>query len=480
MRRRTIKRPRARTLALTLAVSALGSLALASPSFATAPASGAACQANDGKISGRGSTFQTNAIAAYIAGYTTDVCGPVANQYAGDPAGTNMLAYNYPNAAAGGVGTGSGNGQKAMSCRTDAFGGTDVPYFVSTLTQLDGAPGTISGCDISFAPPYTPTPNAGGPPFYPHSADSTANIMSFPVAGGAVGIAVHLATSGTCPSPPTSLQFSSLTMSHLFGGDYATWNAPDLVADNPSLAGCSTPITRVVRADKSGTTQTMKNYLNNVDGARTLCDGVSTWNLLAQDANNTVWPSGGTCVDSLVTASGTPALVAAVNATDGGVAYGDLSGWRGDSSVVLANLETHDSTVTGPAVYVSPGSFTAGSNCNMGAKGLPGSSNNDSVGLNASGATGAADARPNVSDITFLGTGYPICALTWDFVYTRLNNGSVSNPIAGLTADQRRTLYSFFTYVFSPAAQSRMAVQGYDPLPTTWLTKLRLGFQANF
>ena len=147
---------------------------------------------------------------------------------------------------------------------------------------------------------------------------------------------------------------------------------------------------------------------------------------------------------------------------------------------MLANLETHDSTVTGPAVYVSPGSFTAGSNCNMGAKGLPGSSNNDSVGLNASGATGAADARPNVSDITFLGTGYPICALTWDFVYTRLNNGSVSNPIAGLTADQRRTLYSFFTYVFSPAAQSRMAVQGYDPLPTTWLTKLRLGFQANF
>ena len=290
MRRRTIKRPRARTLALTLAVSALGSLALASPSFATAPASGAACQANDGKISGRGSTFQTNAIAAYIAGYTTDVCGPVANQYAGDPAGTNMLAYNYPNAAAGGVGTGSGNGQKAMSCRTDAFGGTDVPYFVSTLTQLDGAPGTISGCDISFAPPYTPTPNAGGPPFYPHSADSTANIMSFPVAGGAVGIAVHLATSGTCPSPPTSLQFSSLTMSHLFGGDYATWNAPDLVADNPSLAGCSTPITRVVRADKSGTTQTMKNYLNNVDGARARCVTASARGTCSRRTRTT--PSG--------------------------------------------------------------------------------------------------------------------------------------------------------------------------------------------
>jgi hypothetical protein len=34
--------------------------------------------------------------------------------------------------------------------------------------------------------------------------------------------------------------------------------------------------------------------------------------------------------------------------------------------------------------------------------------------------------------------------------------------------------------VFSPAAQARLSNNGYDQLPSTWLTKLRQGFQANF
>jgi hypothetical protein len=116
----------------------------------------------------------------------------------------------------------------------------------------------------------------------------------------------------------------------------------------------------------------------------------------------------------------------------------------------------------------------------MNAKGLPGSTTTTAVGLDPT-SNWTIDATTNKSDITNAGGNtYPICALTWDFVYTHLNNGSVSNPIAGLTADQRRTLYSFYVYALSPVAQDRLVNTGYDPLPATWLKTLRQGFQINY
>jgi hypothetical protein len=93
------------------------------------------------------------------------------------------------------------------------------------------------------------------------------------------------------------------------------------------------------------------------------------------------------------------------------------------------------------------------------------------------------DAPTAADDITATGSNYPICALTWDMLYPNSSTSFYANggpAIAGLTADQNRTLYGFFTYVLSPVAQERLAAQGYDPLPTTWLDTLRQGFQADF
>lgn len=53
-------------------------------------------------------------------------------------------------------------------------------------------------------------------------------------------------------------------------------------------------------------------------------------------------------------------------------------------------------------------------------------------------------------------------------------------PEADLTADQRRTEYSYFSYVLSPAAQSSEAPAGYAPLPPTWTIVIRAGFQNGF
>ena len=473
---RNRKIQRVRAVALAAGAGVLGSLALAPTSMAAAPIAGTACQAADGKISGRGASFQTVAQQTLVAGYAADVCGPVAPQYAGDPAGSNMVVYNYPVALA--TGSGSGQGQRATSCRTDAFGGTDIPYTQATLLQLDGAPGATGGCAISFTPPYTPTG-----PWPKVGTDAAARAMSFPVAGAALTFGVNLDSTPTCLTPPTQLRFSTQTASRLIGGDYLNWNNPELVADNPELGACDKPVTRVVRLDRSGTTQVLKNYLKNADPNRSgaVCEPATTWLALSADANNQTWPVSGTCAPLLRGAiNGNPAVIAVVDATDGAVGYSDLADYTASgSTAILPSLQS----ATDPAAYVS-GSSGAASNCAFAGATLPGSNALDAVGLNAGipRRNWASDltASNQKGDVTYKGNGYPICGLTWALVYTTLNGNGTTSAIAGLTANQRRTLYSYFTYVFSPAAQGRLASAGYAPLPASFLTRLRQGYQANF
>jgi hypothetical protein len=42
------------------------------------------------------------------------------------------------------------------------------------------------------------------------------------------------------------------------------------------------------------------------------------------------------------------------------------------------------------------------------------------------------------------------------------------------------TLYSYMSYMFSPAAQQSDAGAGYAPLPTSWWDVLRTGFQTDY
>jgi hypothetical protein len=57
---------------------------------------------------------------------------------------------------------------------------------------------------------------------------------------------------------------------------------------------------------------------------------------------------------------------------------------------------------------------------------------------------------------------------------------TVAGPFIGTRNNQLRTLYAFFTYVFSPLGQSYLDKQTYDELPAAWLPTLRAGFQDNF
>ena len=119
--------------------------------------SGASLQASDGKISGRGSSYQAHAETFFAELYEKDVCGSTPETGSG-PAGNTMLAYNYPEdeSVPGFTGTGAGAGLKAASCRTDAYAGDSLPYTEAQLAELNGAPGATKGCTIPFDPPFAP------------------------------------------------------------------------------------------------------------------------------------------------------------------------------------------------------------------------------------------------------------------------------------------------------------------------------------
>lgn len=484
---------------LLIGLSAVFCAVFTDTSSAAVPA-GINCQATDGKISGRGSTYQNILQKEYAKVYGEDFCGSVAEQFTADPAGNTMVAYNYPNAV-NNKGTGSGAGVAGASCRSDAFDGTDIPYEQKQLEELDGAPAEEAGGAAScttFEPPFQPKPAP-----FPNSLDIKANVMAIPIGGSAVTVAVKLTAGagGTCPTLttaelPKSLKFTPKEVSRIYGGDALTWSDAELVATNGGatgkLAKCTGAITRVVRFDSSGTTNILKQYLIKVDNARTgsecgVVSGVVQQWESAYFKTNTEWPgkqspgAEGTC--SAITtggANGGPALITKLKETAGGVGYIDLAEAVGQG-LVLASVE--NATGTG---FPGPSNGEA-ANCNYGALSLPGTTPAAAVGLelgdnwsnNNQTANPGQESHENATD---LGTQYPICGLTFDLVYTGLhsNNASGESAISRLTTDQRRTLYSYFSFILSSAGQSVPPAIHYTALPEAWLPKLYAGFQENF
>jgi ABC-type phosphate transport system substrate-binding protein len=487
VRKRLVSGPLALLVGLGVLGCTIANLVLADASSAAVPASGLNCVETDGKISGRGSTFQKVLVTSLAAEYRDNFCGKTGTETTEKgAAGNTMIAYNYP-AAENNSGTGSGAGIKATSCRTDAFAGTDIPYSKKQLEEMDGVAGTTGGCEIPFTPPFQPSPGPW-PDKEAGKEDSQANVMSFPIGGSSVTIPVHLLAGSCGGTAPAALNFTPKEVSRILGGDAKTWADAELVATNKELEKCTTPITRVVRQDNSGTTNITKLYLARVDEERTgaVCAVGKKWSEY-NGSPNTVWPGKqevgkeGEC--SAITTgakSGNPELLKTLIANEASVGYADL----GDATTFQKENEkdgvifAHIQNATGTE-FVAPNSGK-GANCDYKALSLPGGSTESAVGLNPEENWATDNKEGNKGNATDRGNKYPICGLTWDFVYTGLDNGAVANPISRLSADQRRTIYSFFTFVLSSAAQDTLSSLEYAPLPVAWLPKLREGFQEHF
>ena len=472
------------------------------------PKAGLNCVAKDGRIDGRGSTYQEEAQQkTFSVAYTQDFCGVTE---LAEP----MVSYNYESAKTNSD-TGSGAGIKAMICRTDDFAGTDLPYSNAELSgELDGPVGIVKGskstCEglssSALVTPFEPLKP------WPNSGDHEAKVMSFPIGGSSVAIPINL-TTATCGghTPPSTIDLTAKDLSNIFGGNIHTWNeaGTDLVEENPELSNCSGKIIRVVREDNSGTTTIFKSTfalpetgeLNKRTGS--VCAAGEKWSPYFEASPNTIWPGTnnalennkeveeGKCSEVVHGAkSGNPEELAKVKATPGGIGYMDLP-QAINQSITLADVSsatTESKTKPSERSYLPPNSGQS-ANCSYSSLTLPGKTTSDAVGLNLEDnwsnnnqkpESEGGNGQPQHGIDTHQGPKYPICGLTWDLVYTHDEGTSAEPAISPMSNDQRRTLYSYFSFILSDAGQDLLNEVYYASLPILWLQTLREGFQKNF
>src|SRR5262249_18203263 len=128
--------------------------------------------------------------------------------------------------------------------------------------------------------------------------------------------------------------------------------------------------------------------------------------------------------------------------------------------------------------YKAPTLAGTTANCSLATLTVPGGGTAGAVGLSASDTWATDNPGVKHSDITFQGSAYPVCQLTFALVYTGLGGGG--KAVARLSADQRATVRAFFTYSLSSLGQQRLAGASFTPLPTSFVDQFRAGFASNF
>lgn len=170
-------------------------------------------------------------------------------------------------AKAGGVavlyqGTGSGDGIKQITARKVDFGGTDAPLSPAELAKH--------------------------------------RLVQIPMLVGGVVPVVNL------PGVIGAVQLDGSLLADIFMGRVKAWSDPRIAALNPGLALPALPIKRVVRAEKSGTSDGFSRYLAGASPAFKAEVGVG---------QSPAWPA------EPMKAEGNDGMVQALRATPGAIAY---------------------------------------------------------------------------------------------------------------------------------------------------------------
>ena len=200
---------RALIKSISIAVAAIGVLALGACSSTTTSATSTAASGGPsggpGTLTGAGSTYVAPFFALAFARY-----------HQLHPA----VTVNYSP-------VGSSAGIAAISARQVDFGASDVPMNASERAAAKGGP-----------------------------------VTQVPDALGAEGIAYNL----NLPAG-ARLHLTGPVLARIFLGQITRWNDPALTALNPGITLPAAPITVVHRSDGSGTTYIFSNYLSSADPA---------------------------------------------------------------------------------------------------------------------------------------------------------------------------------------------------------------------
>jgi len=159
--------------------------------------------------------------------------------------------------------TGSGDGVKQITARTVDFGGSDTPLSSEELTKR--------------------------------------RLVQVPMLIGGIVPVVRLPGIGA-----NRLQLSGELLADILAARVLKWNDPRIAAQNPGVALPGLRIQRIVRADKSGTTEGFTRYLSEVSPAFKAEIGAG---------QAPKWPG------EVLTAEGNDGMVKTLAATEGGIAY---------------------------------------------------------------------------------------------------------------------------------------------------------------
>ncbi len=406
----------ARRLATACAASAVSAAAFMLPGAATASATT--------QIKGQGSTLQEFAQQkVFIPAFNTAEKGAgEITEYKGTGSGAGLEAW--------------GNNSHAAEFNTWEYVGTDQPPNPTQKAAIEKA--------------------AGG-----------ATVLSIPTLQAAVAIIVHLPAGCTSAKSsnkkaPARLMLNNVTLEGIFAHKITKWSEIKDDGDELLPSGCagSSEITRVVRAEGSGTTAITKKYLYQINQAAV--DGTKTWNNLAEENKNLSWPEEGV---NLVRGAGSGAIVSTVAATEGSIGYVNLANaysnasFRGEGGTEFWAWVQNNGLGTSKGKYEDPEKAGKG--------GKEGTSNcKKDTYVNGVGAefppASVTEAWNEVSAAT-TEKAYSLCGFTYDL---SLDGFTSIEPSLQPTAAQVELVKNYFLFMIEKGPKLFKAETDYEALPT--------------
>jgi ABC-type phosphate transport system substrate-binding protein len=379
----------------------------------------AAVECTGNSITGAGSSLQKVAQnEVWKKGFEASICpgGPTIT-YNSVGSGTGMKEWNY-DGVKGSINTGL------------AFIGTDDG---PTTEQIANVTGVAKGADL----------------------------LVVPVAQTAISIVAN---------PPVGCEIEKITnidLEAVFRGTYLTWSKI------PTASGeCSSPITRVVRKDGSGTSYQFKNYISKTNKAGLPCttgktEGKATWKELepitdgTTGAPNTTWPESctGKTLSTVIRpgANGGGELVKLVKTTAGSIGYAALPDAKANEAPVILAVQNNGQKIEG-ATYGEAEAEGKLANCSQTAYEVPQNARAilGSTGLNVDWSK-VFGGNPGVG-----GAAYPICTLTYDLAFR-----GYKNP--GFKFKDYVTAHDYLKEFIVEGGQAVLETSGtyYAPLPSS-------------
>ncbi len=406
----------ARRIASVVAVSAVSALALLS---------GAASASAATKIKGTGSTLQSFAQKkVFIPGFEAKFPGEQV-EYVETGSGPGLESW--------------GNNGHTPEFATYQYVGTDQPPNPTQKAAIETA--------------------AGG-----------AKVLSIPTLQAAVAIIYNLPTGCTSISSSAKKETGRMALSQpeveeIFRHHITKWSELKNHGDTLSPSGCegSTPITRVVRVEGSGTTAITKKWFYQINPNPV--DGSKTWNNLAEENKNLSWPEE---TENLVRGKGSPGIVEGVADNAGSIGYVNLAnayeggfgkqglakGWATVEHIGGKKPKFIGPELPGPKIAKSkPKAYAEGtSNCA------------GTVYVNGVGAKfppKSTEEAWNEVSATAEEPAYPICGFTYDLSLVGFNDIAESERP---TAAQIAEVKSYFKFMINESA-SLIAGSDYLLLP---------------